>query len=582
MSKLTQSVLRILLTFSILFTGLASTVGTGYAQGGGISITGAADGTCGDITFTFSWGEGTPPYLISLDYGNEDYSGHILVDDNTFTIDYSYLDQGDYAWSFHVEEVTLVEDEPIPTGLNGSFSEILTLEGPEVTLSSIPEVPLFVAGDPGTVEFSTVVTGDDLTYEWDLDGDGFFDDGETGVSASFAYTEVGKYYPKVLVTDSCDFTASDTMPVLVANPGDACHPMAQKISDGVNTIFPDQSNDLYTCEDIYALFDNKSEENNLGFGLMWKAYNLAESMDVLTWEDIMDWKLNESGWGVLLQLDRFADLLDEDHNLVELMGLVMSEDFSLGDVRLAVRSVTRYEADFDDALTRIEEGANPGELGQFYKLAADLGADSALLLDEYLAKGMTLSELKHTSKFADQMEVVWTEVADARGGEDSWGDLGQAYRLATDEISAAEILIKGVQEYKESLREDDKVARELLRGEDKVAREEKQTSRTEETAEKLAEQFTAKFEEVIALFNGEECKGNWGCVRKALRDQEQEMAEGDSERDIQTAKQIGAKYGYSDVEVLAHHNEFCDPDWACTRTYFREHTLIIKETGKPD
>ena len=572
---MSKSIYRIGLTTLILVTSLATAVGVGYAQegGGDILITGDATGTCGEITFTFSWESGVPPYLVSLDYGNGDYSGHIQVESNTFTIDYSYLDQGDYAWSFTVEDVTVDGDLVILNGINGSFSEILTLEGPDVTLSSSPFPPLFVVGDAGIVDFSTAVTGGTLpyTYAWDLDGDGNFESGETGETAIGTYTDPGKSYPQVQVTDGCSFTGSDTMPVVVANPEDACHPMAQKISDGVNTIFPDQSSDLYTCEDVYALFDNESEENNLGFGRMWKAYHLAESMEELTWEDILDWHLNEGGWGSLLQLDRFADLL-EDHSLPELMGLVLSEDYSLGDVRTAVRSVTRYEADLEDALARILAGANTGELGQFYKLAAELEADVEVL-DGYLADGLTLAELKHTSKFAESMEVDWTEIADARSMADNWGDLKQAYTLASDEITAAEILIMGVQEYKELLREEDKAARE-----DKKAAQTEE--KTQQTAEKLTEQFSAEFGDVMNLLNGE-CEGEWACVRKALRDQERDMSDGFSEKDIQTAQQIAFKYGFTEEEVQAYHKDYCGEDWSCTRAYFRELYMSTKETGKP-
>lgn len=557
---------RILLTVAILIASLASSFGIGYAQSSGaLVITVDPLANCGEVQFTIQWTGGTiPSYLFFMDFGDGDSTEIIEVTETSMILSHTYPDQGEFEWTVQVGETGL-------GGLDGTLTGMLILEGPEVTLSSSPFPPLFVVGDAGVVDFSTAVTGGTipLTYAWDLDGDGVFES-ETGDTATYAYTEVGKYYPQVLVTDGCGFTSSDTMPVVVADPEDACHPMAQKISDGVNTIFPDQSGDLYTCEDVYALFDNESEENNLGFGRMWKAYHLAESMEELTWEDILDWHLNESGWGSLLQLDRFADLLDE-HDLPELMGLVMSEDFSLGDVRIAVRSVTRYEADFEDALTRIADGANPGELGQFYKLVADLEADPALL-DEYMADGLTLSELKHTSKFADRMEVEWTEVADARSEVDSWGDLGQAYRLATDEISAAEILIMGVQDYKKSLRDEVKIEQEQ-----KVATQGEE--QTQKTAERLAEQFTAEFGDVMNLLNGE-CEGDWACVRKALRDQE--MSEGDSEKDLQTALQIGAKYGYSDVEVLDYHKDFCDEDWACTRSYFRENTLIIKEHGKPE
>jgi len=564
---MSKSFIRIVLTAVILVTSLASAIEIGYAQEGSeIIVTGNSSGSCGEITFTFNWVNGISPYTVSLDYGDGDYSGHIAVDGTSFTFTHTYLDQGDYEWNFQVSEESL-------TGLNGSLSGILTLEGPQVTLSSSPFPPLFVVGDAGIVEFSTAVTGGTApyTYAWDLDGDGIFEVGETGETAIGTYTDPGKSYPEVLVTDGCSFTGSDTMPVVVANPEDACHPMAQKISDGVNTIFPDQSGDLYTCEDIYALFDNESEENNLGFGRMWKAYHLAESMEELTWEDILDWHLAESGWGSLLQLDRFADLL-EDHNLAELMGLVLSADYSLGDVRTAVRSVTRYEADLEDALTRILEGATTGELGQFYKLAADLEADVEVL-DGYLADGLTLSELKHTSKFADRMEVDWTEVADARSLADSWGDLKQAYTLASDEITTAEILIMGVQEYKESLREEDKAARE-----DKKAAQTEE--KTQQTAEKLAEQFSTESGDVLNLLNGE-CGGEWACVRKALRDQERDMSDGFSEKDIQTAQQIAFKYGFTEEEVQAYHKDYCGENWVCTRAYFRKQYSSTKKTGKP-
>jgi hypothetical protein len=563
---MSKSIYRIGLTALILITSLATAVSVSYAQDGGedISITGATTGTCGEITFTFNWVNGTPPYTVSLDYGDGDLSGLIMVDGTSYTFTHTYLEQGDYEWNFYISEESLI-------GLNGSFSEILSLEGPEVTLSSSPFPPLFVVGETGEVDFSTIVADGTIpySYSWDLDGDGIFD-GATGATASFAYTEVGKYYPQVLVTDGCGFTGSDTMPVVVADPEDACHPTAQKIADGVNTLFPNQSNDLYTCEDVYALFNNESEENNLGFGRMWKAYHLAESMEELTWEDILDWHLNQSGWGSLLQLDRFADLL-EDHALPELMGLVMSEEYSLGDVRTAVRSVTRYEADFEDALVRIAEGTTPGELGQFYKLAADLNADVGIL-DEYLADGLTLAELKHTSKFADRMEADWTEVADARSEADSWGDINQAYHLATDEISAAEILITGVHDYKESLRGEAKPDRE-------VKRAQQEEEKTQETAEKLAEQFSAEFGDVMSLLNGE-CEGDWACVRSTLRNQDREMSEGPSEKDHQTALQIASKYGFLEEEVLAYHKDYCGEDWACTRAYFREQYMDTKQTGK--
>ncbi len=560
-----------LLAAVILLVNFGGMPGIVHAEegDGGLIITATPVIQCGDVEYTISWENGATPYFFVLNYGDGDTSGILELDSNSITLNHTYIDQGEYEWTVQVEETVM-------GGLAGTTSGVITLDGPAVTLSSVPFPPLVVLGvDDGLIEFSAAASGGTLPYEfyWDADGDGV-DDGVSGESASATFTEVGKYQAQVMVVDGCGFSATDTLPVVVADPEDICHPMAQTIADGVNTIFPDQSGDLYTCDDIYGIFDNEGEENNIGFGRMWKAYNLALTMEELFWEDILAWHLDESGWGTLLQLDRFADLLEE-HSLPDLMALVMSEEYSLGDVRTAVRSVTRYEAGFEDALSRIADGANPGELGQLYKLAADLEVDPSTI-DEYLADGLTLSELKHTANFADRMEVDWTEIADARTSADSWGDISQAYKLATDGISAAEILILGIQDYRKDLREEDKEDRQEKQAEQKE-------ERNEQTTEKLAEQFSAEPGDVMDLFNGE-CEGNWGCVRKALRDQEMTQStqsEGLSEKDLQTALQIGSKYGFTEEEVIEYHNEFCGGDWSCTRAHYRDLYMSTKETGKP-
>jgi hypothetical protein len=531
MSKLTQAVLRIILTFSILFTGLASTAAVAYAADGDLEITLAEVfvGECGQVSFSFEWEGGTGNDLYKIVFGDGETTEITTINTSTITIPHTYDVMGDYQWAFTINDV--------------SVSETLTIEGPKVTINSDKFV--LNVDETDSVEFSAVVDcpSGNYTYAWDLDwdpaGDFVPDEGETGQTATGTYSEVGKYYAMVEVTDNdlIGYTTSDTIPVVVANPEEACHPMAQTISTGVNLLFPAQSEDLYTCDEILTIFDNETEENNLGFGRMWKAYNLAKGMEELTWEDILDWHLDVGGWGALLQLDRFADLLKDDVTLPELMGLVMSDEYSLGDVRTAVRSVTRYDADFKDTLARILEGVNTG-------------------------------------------------------------DINQAYKLATDEVLATDILDMGVQAYRESLREEDKAARESLREEGKTARElireedktakageEKQAAQTEEktqqTAKKLAEQFTAKFGDVMNLFNGE-CEGDWACVRKTLRDQEQEMSGEYSDKDLQTALQISSKYNLGEGEVKVHYEGTCDYDWACTRAYFRALAAGTKETGKPD
>jgi len=303
-------------------------------------------------------------------------------------------------------------------------------------------------------------------------------------------------------------------------------------------------------------------------------------MEDLTWEEIRDWHLAGSGWGILTQLDRFADLLEE-HDIRELMGLVTSGEASLGDIRTAVRSVLRYEADFDDelmglvtsgeaslgdirtavrsvlryeadfedALQRLAEGASPGELGQLYQLAADLEVDPTEL-DVYLEGGSSLSDLRHAAKFAERVESDWPEILEAKAGGASWGEIGQAYRLADENTSAAEILAIGVKEFRQEAREVDRLARE----EDRNTR----------MAERLAKAYDCDLGDVMSLFNGE-CVGDWACVRKEIRDQArfQIMAE----RNQRTAEQIAAKYGADPASVMAKFEEW--GDWGEVRAYFR-------------
>ena len=567
--------ISMLLAGIILFTNFGSMPGIVYAEDDPpvpvleVEVTPVIE--CGNVEYTISWENGTAPsYLFFMDYGDGDTTGLLPLEltEKSITLTHTYIDHGDYAWTVRVEE-------NVEEGLVGSLVEIIiTIDGPTVTLTSVPDPPLIVLDvDDGTVEFTATVEGGtpEYVYAWDLDGVVGYDAGVTGNIASFPYTTAGKFQAEVKVTDSCEFASIATLPVVVIESEEFCHPTALKIADAVNLLFPNQAGDIYSCEDIYGIFTGSLTGDQLGFGRMWKAYNLALTMEELTWEDIRDWHLDVGGWGALLQLDRFSELL-EGHSIGDLMALVLSEEFSLADVRTAVRSVTRYAADFEDALNRSAAGANPGELGQLYKLAADLEVDPTTI-DGYLAAGFTLSELKHTANFADRMEVDWTVIAEFRANADSWGDIKQAYNMATGEISAAQILILGVQEYRKELQEADKEEKQIAQKEE----------RNIKTAEKLVEQFSAGFDDVMLLFNEGECAGNWGCVRKVLRDQESTMSGEPTDKDIQTALQISSKYGYSPGEVLNYNNnDVCSGDWACTRKHFRENSLIVKKTGKPE
>lgn len=563
--KLRNSLFKILSALIVLALSLGVGAGTVFAQAPETELVVELDyeiscgGGAGEVEFTVSWDPAeADSYLFFMDFGDGETTEIFETEESSLVISHTYVDQGDYEIMIQVGEIVKVGDLET-SGLSGDLFQVLTLEGPEVELFSNPAPPVFVVGENGEVIFSAEATGGTLpyAYEWDLAG-GQASQSFTAETATATYSEIGEYKVETTVTDGCGFTSSASMKVVVADPEEACHPMAQRIAEGVSSLFPDQAGEEYTCEDVYTMFDNPDGDNNLGFGRMWMAYRLAETID-LSWEEILGWKMDQSGWGSLLQLNRLAETLSEQ-GIGDLMALVMSEEYTLADVRTAVRTVTRYEAEFDDALARIAAGASAGELNQFYSLAAELGADYETL-DGYLADGMTLSELKHAASFAERMEADWTEIADFRSlYGDSWGDLKQAYSLATDEYSAADILAMGVQEFRKEQRSDDQA---------------------DKTVERLAEQYGADPGAVMGLFEGS-CEGNWSCVRKALREGALEASGGLSDKDYDTALRIGLKYGFDEGVVLSYYQDTCDMNWACARAYFRAQAAGLKETGKPN
>ncbi len=414
---------------------------------------------------------------------------HVLVHD--------YLAAGNYAWSLSVTDGTV----------SVQTSGTVTIDGPSVNLTSDPFPPLLNAESDGIVTFSAGVEGGTApyTYAWDLNGDGVLDesgDPQSPGAASYTYSEPGKVVVQVEVTDFCGFSASATLPVLRSDADDehgegSCHPAAQKIADGVNELFPDQAETLYTCEEIYDIFVGGLTGSQLGFGILNHAIKLAESVEDLTWEEIRDWHLDGTGWGLLVQLDRYADAMDSI-GLTELMDLVRSGEYEFADVRTALRYAVRYDTDFEDALARLGAGASPGEIGQLYRTAQELGVDPTTL-DAYLAEGVRLSDIKHAAKSADQLGIDWVDVLGAVEAGHSWGDIKQAYQLADDSVSAEEILAMGVKEYRKQSREKDQAAR--------------QEERDQRTAAQIASKFGVSEDAVWAMYKGT-CDFDWGCVRK--------------------------------------------------------------------
>ena len=542
----------------------------------GLAVTVTTEVDCASVDFDIDLPVGFAPYKISLEFGDtEDFEANELPA-GLFELPqpHAYPHGGDFKWTLIVtDNEGLVE--------LGQAEGVVTIDGPIVILNSDPMPPLLTieSGD-ASILFKAEASGGvgPYTYTWDLDEIDGPDTGLSGVTEKYTYSTGGKHPATVWVSDSCGLSHTDTLTVVVVDPetdpGDACHPTAKKIADAVNSLLPYRADDTYTCEDIFNIFEGAVLGNHVGFGRLWHAYQLTQTIPDLTWEEIRDWKLDGSSWGALTQLNRFADTLDE-FGIRYLFDLVVNDVNTVGEIRTAARAAVRYEADFSDALIRLSEGTKSGELGQFYKLAAEMDIETTML-DQYLADGMSLSELSHAAKMSERAGVDWEEVIAAKGSDHSWGDIGQAYKLADDEHTALQIITMegGVQGYREQLRDEEKLARE----EERTAREEARTAARKETldektAARLSEQY-GYTGDMNALFS--ECKGSWGCVRKKLKEMDQVQVEGINDKDQATAARLFAQYGVDMNTIWSEYKE-CGGDWNCVRSELRDMTREDKK-----
>jgi hypothetical protein len=528
----------------------------------GLTIDVDFDHTCGEANFSVDVTGGVGLYDVEIDYGDgeepEIFTGIELPDD----FQHVYPSQGSYELSIKITD---------SDGLEGEYEELIMVDGPEVTLGSSPMPPLVtLENGEALVEFTATVDGgtDPITYEWDLDGDGTPEEvAPDSDSASFGYTEKGTYEAKVSITDGCAFTDTDTLAVVVlakdtddeSESDQACHPMAQKIADALIMLLPGQTAQEYTCEDIFYFFKGGLTGAQLGFGRMYHAYKMADIIEELTWEDILDWHLDGTGWGTLNQLNKIAGALDEV-SITDLIERVLSGENSIQDIRTAARAVTRYDADFEDALLRLGDGASNGELTQFYRLLKDLDLDPETL-DEYLASGASLAEIRHAASLADGVEEDLETILTAHSSGNSWGEIKQAYKLANGVDDPATILEMGVQEYRRQLREAGQQAR--------------RSERDQRMGTRLAEQFGVPESAVWEAY--EACEMNWGCTKKQLRDGF--SGEGVSSGENRTAEHIASQYGVSEDEVLQQYAQ-CNQDWKCVRQFYRDASNDGKGKGK--
>jgi hypothetical protein len=132
-------------------------------------------------------------------------------------------------------------------------------------------------------------------------------------------------------------------------------------------------------------------------------------------------------------------------------------------------------------LALAHEGANPGQLGQLYRTAGELGLDLPGV-QAYLDQGVSLHELRQAARLAEQ----------------SGGDL-------------TSILEAGVRETRRQQQEE-------RRQEHQDAQSQQQLEQDARAAARLAERYGVTIEQVQALFDGA-CGGDWNCVQATLRDQ---------------------------------------------------------------
>ena len=488
------------LVTGVLLAALAAVPMAAFAQDG-ITVEVTASQACGTASFEVQASGGIAPYDLTWDFGDGEVQLDAGVAAFPFTTTHDYGAAGEFAWTLMVTDSTV----PALTGQTGGTLAI----GPQVTLSSDIFPPLLTLVDgAATLNFTAQVTGGEApyAYEWDLDGDGVFEPGTE--TASFTYTAGGEYAAAVRVTDACGLTATAVLTVMVDDPlAEACHPMAERIADAVNTLFPTQAGQFYTCEEIFAIFQGSLTGHNLGFGRMWHAYKLAATLEDMTWEEILQWHLDGGGWGLLVQLDRFAETLG-DVGPGELVDMVLAGDATVGEMRTAIRMVTRYDADFVEALGLVHAGANPGEVGQMYRTAGDLDMDVATL-QSYLNQGMSMPELRHAARIAEQGGTDLDLATQAHLDGLSWGEIHQAMRLAEDGGDLPSILEAGVRETRRVEQEERRQEREQGQSQQQLEQDARQAAR-------MAERYGVAVGEVQALFDGA-CAGDWGCVQETLK-----------------------------------------------------------------
>jgi len=103
--------ISILLAVTILLVNFGGMTGIAHAEEGDdeliITVTPVII-ECGDVEYTISWENGSPPYLVFMDYGDGDTTGDLPLDvtSDSITLPHTYVDtSGPFAWKRQLGKV---------------------------------------------------------------------------------------------------------------------------------------------------------------------------------------------------------------------------------------------------------------------------------------------------------------------------------------------------------------------------------------------------------------------------------------------------------------------------------------------
>jgi hypothetical protein len=478
------------------------------AAQGSIDVSVSATATCAQALFEVAVVGSAAGVDLAWEFGDGETLAEQAVAAFPHEVAHTYPAAGEYGWILTVSPSGETEEVASASG---------TLHvGPTVDLTSDPFPPLLTLAE-GSARIVLTAAADGaqpVTLEWEVGG-ASTTEAVDDVSIAAVFSAPGKYTATATAADACGLTANDSLTILVEDPeAEACHPVAQRIADAANALFPLQGEDLYACEDILSLFRGTDEPGDqIGFGRIWHAIRLAELIPDLTWEEILDWHLDQGGWGVLVQLHQMAQVAG-DTDLAQLMERVRTGETTLKQVREAYRLATRDGAPFDETLDDLVAGVDPKALRLAYRASAELG----LSVDEILgygAAGITPQEIQHAQRLGEDSGQDWAFLLQQHADGESWGQLKHAQGEMPEGAPGASSPEPGKNGPGNA--EAGKPDPGNGAGQPPESPDDSIRSQTR-TAERLAAQFQVSVQAVMAIYQ-DACSLDWNCVRTRLMEQ---------------------------------------------------------------